>query len=772
MKQRTKSQRKPPTSAAKRPPSARDSESSEPARRRIKAGALLVGMALLAYSPLVRADFIWDDESYVVNNGALRSVDGLRRIWVDTSTERQYYPLVHTTFWLEYHVWGLHALGYHLVNVLLHSANAVLLWRLLVRLRVPGAWFAAAIFAVHPVEVESVAWVTERKNVLSLALALSAVLCYLRFEPAEKPGASAAAIPGDGRWRWYFLSLALFAGALLSKTVVASLPAVLLVIYWWKRGRIDWIDVVILVLLGGSAFGLGWLITNRVAIPPRVVGSVLLGVVAAAPVLAVLLFAYYRKQEDIPPPRPLTPFFVMGVALASLTAILEKINVGAVGRDWDFTLGQRLLIAGRALWFYATKLLWPRPLVFFYPRWGIDESTWWQFLFPATAVGMICALWFARTRMGRGPLAAALIFAGVLVPALGFFNVFPFRYSFVADHFQYHASVALIALAAAGMSMVAARLSTRARFAGPAAAATLLVALAGLAFSQTFIYRDLETLYGDTIAKNPTGWTAYSNLGVHVETQGRHDEAAKLFAKAVQLRPDDATMVSNMGHIRMKLGERDGFQPGELDQIMDIFNRALELEPTHVPARRGLGFALLHAQRHTEAIEQFRRTLTIRANDADSLCGLGAVLGSSGRKDEAEECFRRALRVNPACPDAFRGLSILRAGQNRMPEAIHFLQETVRVQPSYVDAHMDLGNLFAEQRNFGAAIKHYSQVVAFRPRHPEAWHRLGMVYGDAGQMDRAIECFQQYLRLEPDSATGKINLQKALDLKAKQTATK
>ena len=304
--------------------------------RTLLAAAAVLGLTLAAYAPALQANYIWDDDDHVTKNPTLRSLDGLRQIWFLPTALPQYYPAVHTTFWLEYHLWGLHPVGYHLVNVLLHACNALLFWRLLVRLAVPGAWLAAAILAVHPVEVESVAWITERKNVLSLALSLAAILAYLRFSPFEmrrrRRSCSAA-----GRYGWYASALILFAVALLSKTVVASLPAVLLVLAAWKRSRIGRRDVA-----------------------------------------------------------PLLPFFLLGTCLGLATVWLERMHVGAAGEEWDFTILDRVLMAGRALWFYAAKLAWPQPLAFFYPRWQVDDRVWWQYLFPFASLAVIAALWSSR----------------------------------------------------------------------------------------------------------------------------------------------------------------------------------------------------------------------------------------------------------------------------------------------------------------------------------------------------------------------------------------
>ncbi|HOW19171.1 MAG TPA: O-GlcNAc transferase, partial [Phycisphaerae bacterium] len=341
----------------------------------LPAAAGLLLLALAVYIPAMRGGFVWDDDDYVTENRTLRSLDGLGRIWFDIRATPQYYPLVFTSFWLEYHLWDSRPGGYHVVNILLHGTSAVLLWLVLRRLAVPGAWFAAAVFAVHPVHVESVAWITERKNVLSGVFYLSAALVWLRFAGLDCPRAAE-----PRRRSLYAIGLFLFACALLSKSVTASLPAALLLVLWWKRGRIARGDFL-----------------------------------------------------------PLVPFFALGAVMGLITAWVERHHVGAEGAEWALSAAERCLIAGRALWFYAAKLIWPVRLTFIYPRWPIDSGVWWQYLYPIAAVAAIGLLWGLRRRIGRGPLVAVLFFAITLAPALGFFDVYPMRYSFVADHFQYHA---------------------------------------------------------------------------------------------------------------------------------------------------------------------------------------------------------------------------------------------------------------------------------------------------------------------------------------------
>ena len=399
-------------------------------------GLFLVFATMLAYQPIWHAGFIWDDDHYVTGNLTLHSLKGLWQIWFVPGATPQYYPMAFTGFWVEYHLWHLNPLGYHLMNVLLQALNAILLWTVLRRLDVPGAWLAAAIFALHPVCVESVAWVSEIKNVLSGAFYLSAALLYLRFDRTRN-------------WRLYFVALGLFLLGLLSKTVIATLPAALLLVFWWQRGKLSW------------------------------------------------------KQDVL----PLIPFFVAGVGAGLFTAWVEWAFVGASGSEFNFSFIERTLIAGRVIWFYLGKLIWPVDLIFMYPRWHVSQVIWWQYLFPAMALLVTLGLWLL-SRRNRGPLAAWLFFVGTLFPALGFFNVYPFRFSFVADHFQYLAMIGPLTLAAAGIDKLFRRLKDGREFWEPKFCGTLLLVLGGLTWYQCGLYADGETLWRVTLARNPDCWMA------------------------------------------------------------------------------------------------------------------------------------------------------------------------------------------------------------------------------------------------------------------------
>lgn len=495
-------------------------------------GVAILACTLFAYLPALQAGYVWDDDQYVTRNETLESVEGLGRIWTELGAVPQYYPIVHTSYWIEYRLWGLEPAGYHAVNIVLHALNAIVLWFVLWKLGLRFAWLAGLVFALHPVHVESVAWITERKNVLSAFFYLIALLLYLRFDPPERTEIR--------RWALYGLSLASFALALLSKTVTCSLPAVILLLLWWKRGRV----------------------TPRDALP-------------------------------------LVPWFVLGAALAWVTVTVERVHVGAQGPEWGLSFVERCLIAGRALWFYLGKLVWPVDLTFIYPRWAIDTSVAWQYVFPGAALAVVATLWILRRYLGRGPLVVALIFAGTLLPALGFFDVYPMRYSFVADHFQYLASAAVIAL---GCGLATRVLATRnaTRTARTVLIVTVAAVLGTLTWQQALAYESVETLWRDTIAKNPAAWMAHHNLALALI--GRDDAAAmKHVDQALEVKPDHASAHVTRGLLLLR--------QARVGPAKEAFNRAVELDADNYAALANM--AKLHAREGDlqRAAVSFRRAL-------------------------------------------------------------------------------------------------------------------------------------------------------------------
>ena len=549
----------------------------------------LVALVVLAYGPAWRAGFLWDDNAHLTRPD-LRPAGGLARIWSEIGATQQYYPVLHSAFWLEHRLWGLDPRGYHAANLALHALAAVLLGALLRRLAVPGPWLAAAWFALHPVHVESVAWISEQKNTLSTVFYLGAALAYLRFETERRPGA-------------YWLALGLFVLALLSKTVTATLPAALLVLGWWRRGSVSW-------------------------------------------------------HRDVV---PLLPWFALALAAGVTTAWIERRLIGAEGAAFELTFLQRLLLAGRVVWFYAGKLLWPQQLTFIYPRWTIEPARLADWAPLLATAGLLALLWRLRVR-SRGPLAAALLFGGTLFPVLGFFNVYPFQYSFVADHFQYLASMALIAFAVSaltqtatvGASLPATRTSIGSRTAGAALRAVrgrlgeaslpgllMLAALAMQTRAQAHLYRDNEALFRATVARNPDAWMAHNNLAQILMTRSADRPAAmRHLQRALALRPDYPEALNNLGLVLAQSG-----RPAE---GLALIERALRLKPHLSEAHNNRGIALTAVGRGEEAVAAFRRAGALNPAFPNIHENLGKLLDHLGRHAEAAESFAEAKRLRGA----------------------------------------------------------------------------------------------------------------------------
>jgi len=653
-------------------------------------GALIAGLVLVCYWPALHGGILWDDAAHVTGP-ELRPWVGLGRIWTELAATQQFYPVLHSAFWLEHRLWGDAVLGYHLVNVAQHALAAVLLVALLRRLAVPGAAWAGLIFAVHPVCVESVAWISEQKNTLSLVFYLAAALAYLRFD--ERRGQA-----GSG-WR-YAGATVLFGLALLTKTVTASLPAALLVVAWWQRGELRW-------------------------------------------------------RRDV---RPLVPWFVAALAAGLLTAWVERKLIGAEGAPFELTLLQRGLLAGRVIWFYVWKLVWPAELMFIYPRWNVAGATWLWGGWLAAVVAVTAGAWWWREK-SRGPLAAWLLFVGSLFPVLGFFNVFPFLYSYVADHFQYLASIGLIAGVTAGAVTWGGRRSRGWQVAG----AVVVVTLAGLSHAQSRMYKDGRTLYRATIAKNPECWMAHNNLGAELldlSSPSAVAEAAGHFEAALRIKPDHATAHYNLGNALAAM-------PGRLNDAITHYEEALRLKPNNAEQHNNLGNALVRVPgRINEAIVHYETALRLKPNAPETHNNLGnALLKIRGRERDAATHYEALLRLQPNHAVAHNNLgSALENLPGRLDEAIEHYRAAGRAKPDYAEAFYNLGNALMKREGRAAeAVAAYQEAVRLRPEFAEAHNNLGGAWSKiAGRLGDAIAEHEVALRLKPDYAEAHYNLAVAL----------
>jgi len=651
---------------------------------------LLIALVFVSYARVFNAGFIWDDESHLTRNPCIVGPLGLKEVW--TSARAVYYPLVLTTFWIVHKVVGLSPWPYHLLNVLFHAGSAVLLWRILRQLDVRGAWLGAALWALHPVMVQSVAWVTELKNTQSGFFYLLSVFCFLKSHGAIQGRAVSRSLlrrTGDRRSLLFASSLVFFILATLSKPSVVMLPVVLFLCIWWQTGRTHWRDVV-----------------------------------ALAP-------------------------FVLISALASVWTIFEqKFHAGATGTEWAQTWPDRLIIAGRAIWFYLAKLIWPHPLIFIYPRWEIDSSQPTGYLPLLAALAGLLALWLNRARWSRAIFFAAAYYVVSLFPVLGFFSVYFFRYSFVSDHFQYLASMGPLALAGAGIVTGCSRLAASRHLsalpltsrhatpqgsgvAGSAVVTTPLVGTCGvvllllvaLTWRQTAVYHNLVTLYTATLTRNPGCWMAHYNLGIALNEQGDTDGAISHYREAVELRPVYEEAHYNLGRLLA--------QKGLVEQAIAHYEKALEINPYDADAHNNLGATLLANGRTDEAIAHYRKALMIQPDYADASCNLAGALLSKDDLDGAIAYYSACLALSPNQPEAQYNLASALFRRNRMDEAIVHYQKVLELSSDNADARANLGSAYLAKGHIRDAIAEYRHVLRIAPDNVASQSNLAWLLATA-----------------------------------------
>ena len=577
---------------------------------------------------------LWDDDKHVTSQ-ELQSFDGLRQIWFDLGATQQYYPITHSTFWIEHRLWGDATLPYHLVNIGLHVLSAVLLLIILHRLGVPGAAFAAGLFALHPVQVQSVAWISELKNTLSGVFFLLSALLYLRFDV-------------DRTTRNYAGAVAVFVIALMAKSVTAVLPGVLLVALWWRRGHLEW-------------------------------------------------------RRDVV---PTIPFFALGAAAGLFTAWVERTYIGAQGADFHLSAIERCLIAGRAIWFYLGKIFWPAELSFEYPRWSIDQASALPYVYLFGVLALLAVCWLWRTR-SREPLAALLMFGGFLFPALGFVNVYPFRFSFVADHFQYLAVIPILALASAAAVTASDRWLPKYRLIAPGLGLVLLTALGVITWRQSHEYTDALTLYRSILQKNSGSWLAHANLGALLRPTAP-DEALMHLTEAVRLKPD-----SDVGH----------------------YNLANLLQQTG---------------RFDEAIREYHETLRLSPHMALAHYNLGSTLLQMGHLADAETAFNEAIRTDPSLALAHSGLCRTLQAMGRPDEARRNCETAITLQPNLAVLHYDYAGVLHAQDRLDQAIVEYSAALRLRPDSLEVQNDLAGVLQQLGRFEEARQQYEAAVRLNPE----------------------
>jgi protein O-mannosyl-transferase len=639
---------------------------------------MVILLAVFAvYWPALNGQFLWDDLLVVRRNPLVTGEMSLGAIWFHID-----FPLTYVAFWLEWLAWGNHPVGYHVVNVLLHAASALLLWRLLARLQIPAPWLAAMLFAVHPLCVASVAWISELKNTLSLPFFLLSLLLYLQSD--SNPRISDFGFRISTR---YCLSLLAFLLALLAKTSTVMLPFVLVACAWWRWGRITWRE---------------WLRAS--------------------------------------------PYFVLALAFGLMTIRFQAHGAiaGATVQSEGF-LG-RLAGAGMALWFYLGRALLPLNLCMIYPRWKIDAAAPASYLPLLLWLGALAAYWGLRRTWGRHLLFGLGCFTVTLLPVFGFFDMYFLMLSRVSDHFVYLPLTALVALAAAGLTYLLARTSStpvaadgsqriisgektaptavggyglstsQGRLGIPWPAnkplaficAGLVMGLAVLSVLRAQVFQSEEALWRDTLATNPAAWLAQANLGWILASQQKYDEAKAHLIASLELNPTNAQAHSNLGRLLSLQGK-----PAEAEAQ---FQEALRIKPKDAEIRRAYAAALAEQGRPTEAVAQLREALRLHP-DAQTRLQLATLFVQSGKPREAVAEYREVLVSQPDQPEALNNVAWLLATSpdatvRNGAEAVRFAEHACRLSGNAQPRELGtLAAAYAEAGRFPEAVETAQKAV-------------------------------------------------------------
>ena len=670
-------------------------------------GAALCAMVAVSYYPALLGGFVWDDLTYLVNEPSVHAWLGLWDIWfspADIEREFHYWPILYTTFWLEHKLWGLDPFGYHLVNVLLYMVNVLLLWALLRRLAVPGAWAVAAVFAVHPMHVESVAWVMGRKDLLSGLFCMAAALCWIRsmegagggWPDSRDPPVPGKRPPSRSTWRgwWlhlvlvphprlYLAALGLFAAAMLSKSVAVTLPVAFGILLWWQNGRLTSTDA--------------W----RIA-----------------------------------------PFFVvaLGIAVADLSYYASR---AALALDYGFP--ERVLIAARALWFYVGKLVWPTDLAVVYPLWDIDavDPLAWSYLIAAVAVAAL--LWHGRHRLGRGPLAGAAFFAVTLSPVLGFVDYHYMLYSLVADRYAYLAGIGVMSVVIGAASLGASKLPKLLKVGATGVFLAVLAVFGKLTWEQAGIYRDNISLYTHIVSMNPQVLYIYRNLANALNGAGRPAEALAASRIAVEQMPGYAKAHHTHGVVLLALDR--------LDEAAESFRRTLELDPGHRNAHQNMAEARRRQGRFAESTRWYREVIDVDPEFAPAHYGMGRALFRLGRYEQASEALEQAISLQPgAVPiGAVRLLAEALSRQQRNEEAIEWYRGVLQIDPEHAPAHAGIGYALLRLKRYTEAVESLSRSVSLQPESPAAADRhvaMGRAFLALGRTEAAAENMERALEID------------------------
>lgn len=682
-----------------------------------RAAGLLV-LCFLAYLPVaIWGGLVWQDDVRVTQNIFLWGPSGLAGMWAH-AVVGHYGPLAQMFLWAEHHYFGPHPLGYHLVSILLHGVNAGLLWMVLRRLGIRGAWLAAAVFALHPMQVQSVAWISQQSHLIGAGFALGAVWACLRFSLILPLPEDGFALEGEAyQWddllayeplkRLYAISLVLTVAACLSDPIGFVIPFALVLLIWWKKGTV-----------GGSQW------------------------VALAPLIAIA-----------------TAAMVLVAIMTSRPGATEYVGIGPT-----LSFVQRAMAGCRAVWICGSLVVWPYPLLFVYERWNV--SGWWQLSFVFALAGVFAAGWVARKRLGRGLLVAAGLFVVALAPEIISAFSTPAPPIYLADHWAYLALAVPSALFAQALAVSvswfsSAMLVRSLRF---AVAVVSLGVLGFLTLNQGTIYDREESVWQDALYYQPTSSVALSEYTRLLLHQRRDGEAWALVNRARQAGQGDVSLLLSQAQV---YNSRERYS-----EAIDCYRQALLLDPKNEQVVRDLADAYAHNGQLDEAMRVYSDAVKAQPKDAVSWNNMGLLLMREGKVDQAVTHYQSALNANPRFIPAMvdlaqayetqaRAAKTPQQGAPLLAKAAAQLQQIVAIDPRNFDAFYDSGVILFRLHDFADAEKMFAAAARAQPDNPKAWDRLGLSQWaqGKGRLSDAVWNLDHSVRLNPDNPEAQQHLE-------------
>jgi protein O-mannosyl-transferase len=578
----------------------------------------------------------------------------------------------------------------HLVNVFLHLVNTLLLFAVL-RKMTGSLWasvFVVAAFALHPMHVESVAWIAERKDVLSTFFLLLTLVAYASY--VKRPSAIR-----------YLLSLVLFALGLMAKPMLVTLPFILLLLDYWPLNRI-----------AGSK-------------PAKKTGRQIRKSEPATDKHSPL---YRLILEKI-------PFAALSIMSSVITFLVQQSSGAMDGTD-AISLELRLANAFLSYMRYIGKMFWPENLAVFYPAGGISFQQVALCVLLLTGVTVL-VVFLGRKR--KYLPVGWFWFVGTLVPVIGLVQVGAQAY---ADRYSYIPYIGLFIMIAWGLPELLSKWPYHKVVLG-ASMVIVLVAMGICSYRQGNYWNNSITLFSHAVEVTENNCPGYNNLGSGYGKLGRYPEAIEAYKQAIKINPDYARAYYNLGAAYGVLGR--------CEDAAEAYRQVIRIKPDYADAYNNLGVAYHGLGRYEEAIDAYKSVLKIRL-DAQANNNLGITYGSLGRYEEAIEAYKQAIKIKPNDAEVYNNLGIAYGSFGRYEEAIEALNQAIKIRPDYADANNNLGVAYFSSGRYEEAAEVFSQTIRLKPDYADAYNNLGEAYGGLGHYEEAIKAYKQAIRIRPNFA--------------------